>query len=400
MINHKARIRWTIFLLACAAAAALCSGLMQVRQNQLDAQLKKELAARDWPKAARTAESLAWYRPADGDLIFKEAELAARTGRLIDSARILTRITQNSPRAAEAAIARGLIFRDTYQFDDAELAFKEALVIDQHRLEARRAIAGILGLERRAKEQLGQLWAWQKSGSGSVEPLRLIAQSVVLIPPGTLAKTMDEGQVLEKALENEPDSPHLRPALARFYRNRGEVTKALVLLEDWLKTHPQDTAAIVEQLGCLIEMGDDARVTALLERQLPELRQESEFWLFLGDFERNRENWRKALDYYQQSIRLNPLPPETYYRMAECRRALGEGAEAAKLTARHDSIRKLAELAALVDPAAPAPEAMMYVARACHELDRPDEAAAWASEVLKLQSDNAEARRLAERVSP
>lgn len=382
------------------AAAAVYWGLMKVRQNQLDGQLKKEMVARDWANAARTAEILAWYRPADADLIFREAELAARTGRLIDSARILKRLPADSPRAAEAAIARGLIFRDTYRFDDAELAFKEALAKENRRLEARRGLAGILGLERRAKEQLDELWAWQKSGTGGVEPLRLIAQSVVLIPPGTLAKTMDEGQVLEKALENEPASPHLRPALARFYRNRGEVTKALALLEDWLKTHPQDSAAIVELIGCLVEMGDEPRVRALLEHETPEIRQESEFWLFLGDFERNQGDWRKALDHYQESIRLNPRLPETYYRMAECRRSLGKAEEATKLMVRHDAIRKLAELAAQVDPAAPAPDAMMNVARACHALNRPDEAAAWATEVLKLQSDNAEARRLVERASP
>ena len=354
------------------------------------------LAARDWPAAAQSATTLAWYRPGDVSLIFQRAELAEKNGDLVASAELLALVPAEAQRAADARETRGLILSQLFRFNAAEEAYRQTLQINPRRLEARRALIGLLGIERRSADQLAQLWAWQQSGVAVVEALRLMAQSVVVIPPGTLARTLDEGIVLEKALAAEPASPNLRPALARFYRNRGEVPKALALLEISTTQHPADTPAQLERLGCLVESGEVDQAAERIEKAPTAWLQQAEFWLAAGDNHRNQGDWTKARQAYLKATELDPRAPEAYYRLADCLRALNQPAEAAAMLARHDAIKKLAELAAAVDMETPDPAAMMKVARACRDLNRPDEAAAWATEVLKIQRDNAEARTLME----
>jgi tetratricopeptide (TPR) repeat protein len=290
--------------------------------------------------------------------------------------------------------------RELYQLDAAELAFKQALRADSQMLEARRSLVGLMGIERRETDQLSELWSWYQSGVSPIEPLRLIAQSVVVIPPGTLAKTIDEGMVLEKSVQAEPDSTHIRPALARYYRNRGEVDKALGLLDDWLKTHQEDVPEQIERLFCLVEAGDLDLASLVIAKAPEAWRKSANFWIASGDHQRNQSQWQEAVQAYEQALLIDSRQPETYYRLAECKRALGLGVESAKLLEKHASIRKLAELAAVVDPNTPGVTGMMAVANLCRTLNRDREARAWAMEVLRLDRNHSEARSLVDQVKP
>lgn len=391
------RVRGRRLILSVGLLAAiflLAQGLMLLQQQRLEGRLRQSVAQKNWSAAAQSAAALAWYRPGDVSLIFQRAELAEKTGDLAASAEILAQVPADSQRAADAFETRGLMLSQLFRFDAAEAAYRQTLQINPRRLEARRGLVGLLGIQRRSADQLAQLWAWQQSGVAVVEALRLMAQSVVVIPPGTLARTLDEGVVLEKALAAEPASPHLRPALARFYRNRGEVPKALALLEIWANQHPADTSAGLERLGCLVESGDVDKAADLIEKAPQAWLQQAEFWLASGDNHRNQGDWAKARQAYLKAIELDPRAPEAHYRLADCLRAMNQPAEAAAMLARHDAIKKLAELAAAVDMETPDPAAMMKVARASRDLNRPAEAAAWATEVLKIQRDNAEARAI------
>jgi tetratricopeptide (TPR) repeat protein len=367
---------------------------MLIRQWRLEGQLRRCLAQNQWLAAAQTAATLAWYRPGDVGLIFQRAELAEKSGDLAASADLLATVPADSQRAADAFETRAMILSQLFRLEAAEAAYRQTLQLNPRRLEARRGLVGLLGIQRRSTDQLAQLWAWQQSGVAVVEALRLMAQSVVIIPPGTLARTLDEGVVLENALAAEPASPHLRPALARFYRNRGEVPKALQLLEIWANQNPADTPAGLERLGCLVESGDVDQAAQLIAKAPPAWLQQAEFWLVSGDNARNQGDWTKAWQAYLKAIELDPRAPEAYYRLADCLRALNQPAEAADMLKKHDAIKQLAELAAAVAVETPDPTAMLKVARACRSLNRPAEAAAWATEVLKIQRDNAEARAI------
>ncbi len=398
------RIRRGRFLIPTSAflVVAICitQTIFVIRPMSLTNLLHNSLLNKDLQMASQTAGKLAWYRPDDVDLIFQRADLASRLDDKAKAAEILKTIPERSARAASAQFARALILRDLYQLDAAELSFKQALRSDSQMLEARRSLVGLMGIERRETDQLTELWSWHQSGVSVIEPLRLIAQSVVVIPPGTLAKTIDEGMVLEKSVQAEPENPHVRPALARYYRNRGEVEKALGLLDNWLKTHQEDVPGQIERLFCLVEAGELESASLVISKAPEAWRKSANFWIVTGDHQRNQSQWQEAVQAYEQALLIDSRQPETYYRLAECKRALGLGSEAAKLLEQHASIRKLAELAASVDPNTPEVSGMMAVANHCRSLNRDREARAWAMEVLRLDRNHSEARSLVDQVKP
>lgn len=398
------RIKLGRFLIPTSAflVVAFCiyQSILVIRPMTLANLLHNSLLNKDFQLANQTADKLAWYRPGDVDLIFQRADLASRLDEKAKAAEILATVPERSARAASAEFARGLILRELYQVNAAELAFKQALRVDSQMLEVRRLLVGLMGIERRETDQLTELWNWYQSGVSPIESLRLLAQSVVVIPPGTLAKTIDEGMVLEKSIQAEPENSHVRPALARYYRNRGEVVKALALLDDWLKTHVGDIPAQIERLFCLVESGDLELAKTVISKAPEIWRKSSNFWIATGDHQRNQSQWEEAVQAYEQALLIDHRQPETYYRLAECKRALGLELESRQLLEKHASIRKLAESAAAVDPNAPGAVGMMAVAKLCRSLNRDREARAWAMEVLRLDRDHAEARLLVDQVKP
>ena len=170
MSDSKVRGRRLIVLLFFATAIFLVAqGFIWLRQRWLEGDLNYRLAARDWPAAAQSATTLAWYRPGDVSLIFQRAELAEKNGDLVASAELLALVPAEAQRAADARETRGLILSQLFRFNAAEEAYRQTLQINPRRLEARRALIGLLGIERRSADQLAQLWAWQQSGVAVVE---------------------------------------------------------------------------------------------------------------------------------------------------------------------------------------------------------------------------------------
>lgn len=360
----------------------------------LEQQMVQAMRVGDNPLAENLGNRLAWYRPKDPSLIMRRAEVAGRLKQLNKVTEILGQMPDDTSQSARAALQRGLILRELYRLDPAIESLQKAVLLNPKMVEARRILVGILGVVRRAEEQNQALWDWYHAGTAPVEALRLIAQSVVVIPPGTLAKTFDEGYVLEKCLESEPDSLYVRPPLARFYRNRGEIDKAMNLLKDWLAHDPDDAGARLEWLACLVELGetDEAEKTIIESERL--LGNKAEFWLIKGKHRQNTKQWRQALSDLKQAQMLNPHDAETCFQMAQCHRALGELDNAEELITKAQSIRNLAELAAQVDPDQPGIEEMLAVMRHAEGLDRHRESAAWASEILKRDRNHLEAKTL------
>lgn len=344
------------------------------------------------------AERLAWYRPGDIDLVFRRAEFADRAGDAASAAAILSAVPDSDPQASRARYLEGLVHRNAYRLDDAERAFRASAKIDPKMVEAHRNLIGLLGVEHRGTDQAEALQAWIRTGFGAIEPLRLLGQSVVVIPPGTLDKTTDEGTILERALTAQPESRHLRPALARFLRNRGESDAASKLLDDWLSNHQDDIAARVEKLVTLVESGDDDAAETFASTIAEPSREIPEFWICMGDLNRNRKKWEEAADCYRKASSIDSRNPETYYRLAECLRSSGRLDESARYLKKHADLRRLAETAAAVDANRPDLSAIMQAARSCAELGRTFEARAWVNEALRLDRDHPEARALLTRI--
>lgn len=400
MADRKNRRRTPILLLILFGFVFLSVQVFFLwRARALAGSISQASPDTDLHRLRDLSERLAWYRPEDVDLLFRRAEYADQAGDSESAASILKALPDSAPQASRARYLEGLVHRNAYRLDSAEHAFREALRIDPRMLDAHRALVGLLGVERRRADQLQALQAWVKSGYGTIEPLRLLGQSVVVIPPGTLDKSTDEGAILEKALKAESESRHIRPALARFLRNRGESNRAADTLKDWLIRNPDDMPASIELFLTYVESGEDDQAEGIA-KEIPKPGADfPEYWMTLGDHQRNLGRWSEAAKSYRKAIALDPRHPETYYRLAECLRASGDTAEATEMLKKHEAIRKLAETVAAVDPARPSMQALMAAANATAALQRPFEARAWATEALRIERDNVEARAIVSRLT-
>lgn len=364
----------------------------EYQKHDLENRMIQAISAADYHKAQNIGEQLAWYQPLDPTLMKRRAEIATRLNEPENAVIILEEFPDSAPDAAIVALQRGLLLRELFRIDDAVESLRKAVRLDSRLAQAHRVLVGMLGVSRRSEDQKNALINWLRSGSGSVEALRLLAQSDVVIPPGTLAKTIDEGYVLEKQLKIEPDSLHVRPPLARFYRNRGEIEKAITLLDQRLRKAPQDVAAGLEKLACLVEMGETSDADQLINQLESKLSANSEYRLIRARHCLNQKNWQQAQIELKRSMELNTEPAEPYFLMAQCCRALAELNESEKYLAISQSIRELAELAAAVDPNDPRVEDMVAVMIKAESLGRTMESAGWATEILRRDHSHAEAK--------
>ncbi|MBI1322419.1 tetratricopeptide repeat protein [bacterium] len=400
MADRKNRRRIPILLLILFGFVVVSvQGFFLWRARDLDGTILQISPATDLRQLRDLAERLAWYRPADVDLMFRRAEYADQAGDSEVAAAILHGVPESSPQAGRARYLEGLVHRNAYRLDSAEQAFREALRIDPRMLEAHRALVGLLGVERRRADQLQALQAWVKSGFGTIEPLRLLGQSVVVIPPGTLDKSTDEGAVLEKALKVQPESRHIRPAYARFLRNRGESDLAIEKLTEWLSRNPDDVAARIELFATYVESGEIEKADKLVQEFGTAGADSPEYWMTLGDHQRNIGRREDSAKSYKKALALDPYHPETNYRLAESLRASGKTEEAAGILKTHETIRNLAETVAAVDSSRPTVMAILAAAKASASLGRSFEARAWATEALRIDRNNAEARAVVSRLA-
>jgi tetratricopeptide (TPR) repeat protein len=378
-------------ILACAAGLgwfAWAGARVAVLRDRAEV----AVAEADWGRAESTLARLFWYKPDDLEASRLRVEVSLQRGDPAAAAGALAAVPESSPEAGSARLRRGLILKELFRTREAEDAFRAAIRLLPREPEPRRELIALLGVERRGDQQRRELWGLHDRTGRKVEALRFLAQSVVLIPPGTLAKAVDEGFVLERCLAADPDDPNLRPPLARFYRRRGESDAARRLLEPRLQSHLDDPAARVEWLAGLVDEGQVEAAAPWFERVPGPLGAVADYRRLRGDWLALQDRHADALADFQEARRLDPLDPDTQYRLARCLRTLGRDAEADEAQARHRRTLELAELAAGVSEDGRDASRLVAVGRACRALGREREARGWFVEALRVDPENAEAR--------
>jgi tetratricopeptide (TPR) repeat protein len=368
-------------------------GWSMARTGMLRRDVSAAVKVTDWDRAEAALARLAWYRPDDLEAIRMRVGIALHRGDSTAALRALATVPDSAPEAAAAHLRRGLILKELYRAREAEAAFRAALRRAPSWPEPRRELIALLGIERRGEAQVTELWELHDRAGRSIEALRLLAQSTVTIPRGTVAKTSDEGDVLERCLAADPSNPHLRPPLARFYRLRGETDVARRILEPWLRGHPDDPAARVEWLACLVDEGDLDAAADWFSSPPRSCRGSAEFERLRGDWFKLLGRPADAIPCYREATRLAPREPELRYRLAEALRATGLEREAEEALNDHRRLQELAAQAAAVAEDRPAVDRLNEIGRLCRTLGREREARAWFAQALVLDPANAEARR-------
>jgi tetratricopeptide (TPR) repeat protein len=349
--------------------------------------------SRAWDRVETTLTRRAWYRPEDPVAILLRVEAALRRGDREAAARALAAVPDSSPQAESAHLSRGRLLKELYRPAEAIEEFRACLRLNPRQIAAHRELIIIFGIERRAGEQEAELWALHDCAGGAVEALRILGQSTLTIPPGALAKTADEGSVLQRCLETRPDDPDLVAPLAYFLRNRGEVAAARALLERWLGTSAERAGIRLEDLACLLDQGDIASARPWFEASDERLESSSRYWLLRGDWFRLQDHPRETVESYQEAVRRDPRNPEIRYRLAQALRATRRDHEADLAMSYHQRLQQLSLLTAQISESAPDLDRLIQAARLCHDLDRDREARAWYTAALCIAPSHQEAQR-------
>ncbi len=368
------------------------------RGSILHARAESAIQEARWGEAHALLDRLAWYWPEDPEVLRLRIVTASGRGDRETMLRLLAALPADAPDAAGARLSLARFLMQAFRLREAEKALRDALRIDPDRIDAHRQLITIYGIERRADDFERQLWELSKHGGQPLEVLRMLGQSAPAIPHGSIQDTVDEGLILEGCLKADPSDPNVRPALARFYRERGRIDDARRLLEPWLRSHPDDPAAINEWLACALEEGDVELARPRFERPSEAVRGSSDYWRLHGAWFHQQGQDASALDSYRRAVHLDPDDAEAQQRLGLALRAAGRTDEAEAALTRVDRLNTLKALVGQIPDRQPDPKLILRAGRLCDDLGRDREARAWYALVIRLDPKNDEARTLYARV--
>ncbi len=381
-------------LLTISLIIAFSWFLLTRKQAKLQRDFESLLSNRQYAEASQLGARLAWYKPDDVKLILDRADIEIQLNQVAKAAQLLKSIKPDATDSISLNFRMGQLMYEIQIFDAATHHLQLTVQRDPQNLQAHRLITAILGIKRMAPEQKNALWKWYAGGVGTIESLRILAQSDVIIPPGTIQKTSDEGVILEQQLQLEPDSIPSIVALCYFYRNRGDLTRVNQLLGAALSSHPSDIQLLTEKLALLIDSGDTQSAGSLLQQLNQSIAGSPRLLELRAEYHRNAGNYASAIFDYENAIKLIEISPQLSFRLAECYRLAGRKSEYESYQKKCKLLKNLSEIAASVDINAPHPPTLIELSKIALSLNRSRESAAWAREALKLDPANAEATEI------
>jgi tetratricopeptide (TPR) repeat protein len=368
---------WRIGLLLIASTILGSWAWCRYRQARLKAAAQAAGRAGNWDQAERSLAGLAWYGPLDRDALRLRILAARQRNDQTATAAFLGEVDGTVAEIVAARLEQGRILFEEGRLHAAAAAYQAALAQAPASVSARQALVGILGLERRGNEQAEQLWMMFDQARARPESrtlaLCLLARGGPVIPAGTLARGDDEGMVLRRCLEVEPDNLHARAALAFFHRNRGQLDKARRLLEPWMLERADSPPIGDEYLALLLDEGRTEEAGSLPTSGSPRRAMLHGIWLAMDG------KPDEAVTALQEAVRRDPVNPEAHHRLAQALRAVGRAQEGATQSEWVEDSRALVEIVSTIDYAAPTPAATARAEQLCRKMGRDREADAWKS---------------------
>ena len=286
---------------------------------------------------------------------------------------------ETQPEAAAAYERQGILLREQFRLDESEAALRRAIRIDPARIDARRVLVAILGLERRGLEQELELWELLARTPRPVEALRVLAQAGPAIPPDGLPPGLDEGQALAKVLEVEPENARARAALSAYYRGRGNSAEALRILNGNRAKAPE---LQLEMWALELDEGDLAQqLQWIFDKPVTsaEWGGDPRFAKLQGDFFQAQKDPTKAVEAYRRGLPLDPRGLELRYRLGQALLALGDRDEADACFAYARDTLVLKALVAKLNDEDPDRTLCAQATALCEKMGRSREAEAWRS---------------------
>lgn len=370
------------------------------RAGELASEASAALKAARWDEAEAAVGQLVRVRPDDPETVRLQVQLALAQGDFETAIDALAKVPESDPQVERARMSRGRLLMERFRYREAERVFREVVARNPHMIEARIQLIILTGMKRRSRDFEAELWGFYDFCDQPLSALRMLARGIAILPDRTTVdRSLDEGDLLTKGLIADPEDPEIRPPLARYYLGRGEIDRALELLEPWLEAHPQDAAARVEWLACLLESGDFETPRPWLTADPGALGAFGRYWVLRGDHYFRLGEWERAIDCFEQAARLDQRDSEPRYRLGTALRAAGRAEEAAQALEWVQKANQLKALIQQVRDTGTDPSILQRAGHLCLEMGRTREARAWFESARRANPSDPELSRVLERLS-
>ena len=216
---------------------------------------------KDLPGAQAAVNAVLEMAPDNPQAFMLQGQIELLRGQTAEAVRTFRNLTAGktpSP-AAYDLLARALFA--TKDMGAAEDAAQKAVELDPASAEARRVLVELRLATDKPDAALAAAQAYAKSTSGPDADL-LLADTLL-----RLKRTADAQAQLERSLAARPD-PRLAIRLTQIAIQSGNNAKAKTIINDWLKTHPNDVEGRNFDAGWLMASGDTAGARAAYESLL------------------------------------------------------------------------------------------------------------------------------------
>jgi tetratricopeptide (TPR) repeat protein len=369
--------------------------------NRLRKAAQSAASRKQWRLVADSLDQLRKTRDLDDDENQLRVRAALEQQDVQGAIANLERVSETDPQAERAWMSRGLLLMELFRFREAEAMFRRCAERSPALEEARIQLVILSGMKRKPLEFERECWAYFDLCNQPIAPLRLLSRGIPFLPSRTtLDEAHDEGFLLTKALDADPEDPEIYPPLARYYLTRGEPDASFSLLEPWLEVHPDDVPCRVEWLACLLEEGRENDARPWFESIKPGFESNPRYLILRSEYLKRAARFDEAVESLRAALRLDPRNPEAHFLLTTTLQASGRLDEAEDERAWIQKSNQLLALMKHAHDSGADPEILGQAGVLCREMGRLREALAWLQLAVRAAPNNPEYQRLLDETRP
>lgn len=137
--------------------------------------------------------------------------------------------------------------------------------------------------------------------------------------------------LLEKLVELDKDNEQYIAILLRLYDGQKEYAKELALIDHLETVVGRSPDINVSRAEVYKNFYGEKKALKYVNKLIKESPNESVYYLYLAMYYAEKENFKKALAYYEKALAINPADAATRYNYIECLEKMGKEAEAREM---------------------------------------------------------------------
>ncbi len=279
-------------------------------------------------------EARRWLRqsPHHGQARILLSRVLAARGDFLNSAKQLHEVPVWWPAKGEVLFLEGQYFLKANRARDAEAAWKATLADDPlHPVPAASVTAAALelaklymleGRDDEARDVLWKRYGLAESSGVQFFLAKLLRLDLEHRTPQEAAAT------LLNYVKATPDDWEARRALARAEQFLGQRALASTDILACLKAQPNDLSTWRDWLAILVAQKDLDGLTAAVAKLPADADRDGKCWKYRGLASVHRQEWKEAVDAFEQSLKLDPGDAECHNQLAQIAERLGDPKQA------------------------------------------------------------------------